>query len=90
MVKISNASNENKIHRPFIEDSKIYFLPGRPKFWRRDGQKILEKMVKNRETYCYANWRVVNSINREYWPLLSGIKVFALLWFSCMSDQIIY
>ena len=25
-----------------------------------------------------------------YWPLLSGIKVFALLWFSCMSDQIIY
>ena len=31
---------------------------------------------------------VVNS-NREYWPLLPGIKIFAILWFSCMLDQII-
>ena len=43
MVKISNTSNENEIHRvdsPFNEDSKNIFLPGRSKFWRRDGQKI--------------------------------------------------
>ena len=42
MVKISNASNENEIHRVdshFNEDSKHIFLSGRPKFWRRDGQK---------------------------------------------------
>ena len=32
----------------------------------------LEKMAKNRKTYCYANKGVVNS-NREYWPLLPGI-----------------
>ena len=52
MVKISNASNENEIHRVdslFNEDSKNIFLQGRPKFWRRDGQKNLEKIAKNRE-----------------------------------------
>ena len=36
MVKISNASYENEIHRvdsPFNEDSKnIIFLPGKPNF----------------------------------------------------------
>ena len=47
MVKISNASNENEIHRPFNEDSKnIFLLPGRPKFWRSDGQKIQRKWPK--------------------------------------------
>ena len=58
MVKISNASNENEIHRvdsPFNEDSKnIFFFQGGPNFgggWPEN----LEKMAKNRETYCYAN-----------------------------------
>ena len=58
MVKISNASNENEIHRvdsPFNEDAKIYFLPGRPKYLEEGSPENLEKMAKNRETYCYAN-----------------------------------
>ena len=47
MVKISNASYENVIHRvdsPFNEDSKhIFFLPARPLF-RSDGK--FREMVK--------------------------------------------
>ena len=49
MVKISNASNENKFHRvdsPFNEDSKIFFCQGGPNFggemarkFRENGQK---------------------------------------------------
>ena len=55
----------------------------------REGQpENLGKMVKNGKLIAYANWGVVNS-KREYWLLLSGVKVLALLWFSRMSDQII-
>ena len=86
MVKISNVSYENEIHRvdsPFNDDSKnIIFLAREALISGRDGRKIRE-MAKNRETYCYVNLGVVNS-NREYWPLL-----FALLLFSRMFDQII-
>ena len=47
MVKISNASDENEIHRPFNEDSKnIFFCQGGPHFgggmarkFRENGQK---------------------------------------------------
>ena len=47
MVKISNASNEIEIHRPFNEDSKIYFFAreaqileeGWPENIRENGQK---------------------------------------------------
>ena len=71
-----------------LDFSNIIFL-AREALISGEGQmENLEKMAKNRETYCYANWGVVNS-SREYWPLLPGIKVFALLWFSCMLDQII-
>ena len=79
MVKISDASYENKIHRadsPLNEDAKniTFFGQGGPKF----GEGMLEnlgEMAKNRETYCYANKGVVNS-DREYWPLLCGNEVF--------------
>ena len=55
MVKISNASYENEIHRVdslFNEDSKnIIFFQGGPNFG--EGQlKNLWKMAKNKETYC--------------------------------------
>ena len=92
MVKISNASHENEIHRvdsPFNEDSRnVIFLARKVLFSGEGRPKNLGKIAKNRETYCYANQGVVNS-NRECWTLPSGNKVFALLWFSCMSDQII-
>ena len=58
MVKISNASYENEIHKvdsPFNEDSKnIIFWPGRPQFWGGTAGKFRE-MAKNRETYCYVD-----------------------------------
>ena len=84
MVKISNASYENEIHRvdsPFNEDSKnIIFLArealisgeGRSGKFRENGKKQGNLLL------CILG--VVNS-NREYWPLLPGIKFFALLWF---------
>ena len=91
MVKISNTSYENKIHRvnsAFNEDSKnIIFCQGALILGERRPEN-LGKMAKNRGTYCYANYGVVN-FDREYWPLLPGIKIFALLWFTCMLDQII-
>ena len=91
MVKISNASYENEIHKvdsPFNKDSNnIIFCQGSLNFGGGRPEN-LGRMARNRETYCYANYGVVNS-NREYWPLLPGIKVFAILWFSCMLDQII-
>ena len=81
MVKILNVSYENEIHRvdsPFNMGSKnIFFWPGGPNFG--DGRpENLGKMAKNREIYCYANCGVVSSY-REYWFLVPGIKVFALL-----------
>ena len=92
MVKISNGSYENEIHRvdsPFSEESKNIIFLAREALMSGEGQlESLGKIAKNMETYCYANYRVVNSY-REYWPLLPGIKVFALLWFSCILDQII-
>ena len=56
MVKISNASNENEIHRvdsPFNEDSKnIFFCQGGPNFgggmarkFRENGQKTGKPIV---------------------------------------------
>ena len=58
MVKISNVSNENEIHRvdsPFNEDSKIYFFAREAQILEEGWPENLEKMAKNRETYCYAN-----------------------------------
>ena len=60
MVKISNASHENEIHRadsPFNKDSKnIFFGQGGPNFGGETRTaESLGKMAKNRETYCYAN-----------------------------------
>ena len=45
MVKISNASYENEIHRvdsPFNEDSKIYFFQGVPNFGEGTAGKFKE------------------------------------------------
>ena len=54
MVKISNASNENEIHRvdsPFNEDSKnIFFCQGGPNLGGGTAEKFRE-MAQNRETY---------------------------------------
>ena len=59
MVKISNASYENKIHMadsPFNEGSKsINFLAREALISRKERPENLEKMAKNRQTYCYAN-----------------------------------
>ena len=90
MVKISDASSENEIHRvdsPFNEDSKIYFFcQGGPNFGGEMAGKFKENgQNKGNQLLCKV---VVNS-NREYWTLLPGIKVFTLLLFSCMLDQII-
>ena len=59
MVKISNASYDNEIHRidsPFIEDSKNinFFGQGGPNFGGGTAGKF-RKNGQNRETYCYAN-----------------------------------
>ena len=90
MVKISNASYENEIHTvdsPFNENSKNITFLARETLISGEGRpENLGKWPKNRETYRYANYGVINS-NREYWHPLPGIKVFALLWFSCMLDQ---
>ena len=59
MVKISNASYENKIHRvdsPFNEDSNnIIFLAREVLILGEGRPENLGKMAKTRETYCYAN-----------------------------------
>ena len=59
MVKISNASYENEIHR---EDIALLTRIPKYNFLTREalisGEGRLEnlgKMTKNRETYCYAN-----------------------------------
>ena len=59
MVKISDASNENDIHRvdsPFNGDSKniIFFGQGGPNFGGRTAGKFRENGQKQ-ETYYYAN-----------------------------------
>ena len=49
MVKISNASNENEIHRvdsPFNEDSKNIFCQGGPNFGGRTARKFRENGQK--------------------------------------------
>ena len=59
MVKISNASYENKIHRidsPFKDNSKNIFFLAREALISVEGwPENLRKLAKNRETYCYAN-----------------------------------
>ena len=87
MVKISNASNENEIHRvdsPFNKDAKIYFF-GQvgPYFGEKDWPQNLGKWPKTGKP-------IVMQI-RE-WSVLTYtlcIKIFALIWFSSMLDQII-
>ena len=59
MVKISDASYENEIHRvdsPFNENSKniIFFGQGGPNSGEGRRENLGE-MAKNRETYRYAN-----------------------------------
>ena len=44
------------------------------------GEGRLENLGKagnNRDTYCYANWRVVN-FERAYQPLPSGTKILVM------------
>ena len=59
MVKTSNASYENEIHRVdshFNEDSKnIIFLAREALISGERRPENLEKMAKTREIYCYAN-----------------------------------
>ena len=58
MVTISIASCENEIHMvetPFNEDSKIYFFSQGGPILGEGRPENLGKMVKNRETYYYAN-----------------------------------
>ena len=59
MLKISNPSYENEIHRVdslFNEDSKKVIFLAREALISGDGQQgNLGKMAKNRKTYCYAN-----------------------------------
>ena len=59
MVKISNASYENEIHRidsPFDENSKNIIFLAREVLISGEGRpENLGKMAKTIETYCYAN-----------------------------------
>ena len=59
MIKISNASYENEIHRvdsPFKENSKnIIFLAREALNSGKGRPENSGKMAKNSETYCYAN-----------------------------------
>ena len=59
MVKISNTSYENEIHRVdslSIEDSKNIIFLAREALISGEGRpENLGKMAKNREIYCYAN-----------------------------------
>ena len=56
MVKTSNASYENNIHRVDNKDSKnIIFLAREALISRKKRPKNLGKMIKNKETHCYAN-----------------------------------
>ena len=58
MVKISNASFENEIHRVdslFNEDSKNIFFCQEALISLEGKQENLGKMAKNIEIYCYAN-----------------------------------
>ena len=55
MVKISNASNENEIHRVEMRIPKIYFFAREAQILEERWPENLEKMAKHRETYCYAN-----------------------------------
>ena len=59
MVKISDASYKNEIHgvdSPYNEDSKNIIYLAREALILGEGRlENLEKMAKNRETYCYAN-----------------------------------
>ena len=59
MVKISDASYENEIHKvdsPVDEDSKnIIFLVSEALISGEGRPENFGKMVKNRETYRYAN-----------------------------------
>ena len=56
MVKISNASYKNEIHRvdsPFKEDSKnITFLAREALISGKGRPENLGKVAKSRETYC--------------------------------------
>ena len=58
MVKISNASYENEIHRIdslFNENSKNIFLAREALILGEGQPENSGKMGENRETYCYAN-----------------------------------
>ena len=59
MVKTSNASYENKIHRfdsAFNEHSKnIIVLAREVPILEKGRPENLGKMAKKKETYCYAN-----------------------------------
>ena len=59
MVKISDASYENEIHKvdsPFNRDSKnIIFLDREALILGEGRLENLEKKAKSRKTYCYAN-----------------------------------
>ena len=55
MVKISNATDENEIHRVEMRIPKIYFFAREAQILEERWPENLEKMAKNRETYCYAN-----------------------------------
>ena len=59
MVKISNASYENEIHRvdsPFNKDFRNIIFLAREALISREGRlENLRKMAKTRETFCYAN-----------------------------------
>ena len=55
MVKISNASYENEIHRVNDDSKNIIFLAREALISGEGWSENLRKMAKNRETDCYAN-----------------------------------
>ena len=76
--RVDSSSNEDFKNITFFAREVLISRKGR--------SENLGKMARNREICCYVNYRVVN-FNREYLPLLPGIKIFALLWSSYMPIE---
>ena len=74
----------------FNEDSKNIILFAREASISGEGrpENVGKMAIKTEEPIVMQIGGVVNS-DREYWPLLHGIKIFPLLWFSYILDQTI-
>ena len=92
MIKFSSSFKLNEIHivdSPFNEDPKNVNLFSKEVLISGERwPENLGKMGNNRDIYCYANREVVNFV-RACHSLSPGTKIFVMLQFSHMPDQIL-